>query len=102
MKHIILLIAFAFALNTLIPGTVITANGAETANGKIKDVDTQEQSLVVGLKDQDKVIYLDSKTQIIKGGQSASFGDLKVGMLVSLSITVKDGDSFAQKVTITP
>ncbi len=102
MKRVILFIALTFVLNAILPGAVMMANGAETVIGKIKDVDAQEQSLVVGLKDQDKVIYLDSQTQIVKGGQPASFGDLKVGMLVSIDATVKDGDSFAQKVTITP
>ena len=102
MKRVILLITVFFALTIFSQVSVSVVTAANMLSGKIKDVDIQEQSLVIGLKEQDKVVYLDSQTKIVKNGQSASLANLKVGMLVSINTITKDGETLAKNITISP
>ena len=90
MKRISLLLILAFVCTMTLAGNVLTASASGPIVGKIKDVDTQEKSLVIGLKDQDQVVYLDQNSQITKEGQSLGLDGLKVGMLVSMATAVRN------------
>lgn len=100
MKRVMLCLILSLVLTSVFPGGMITVAAADQLQGKIKDVDTQEKSLVIGLKDQDKVVYLDQNAQILNGAQAVGIEALKVGMLVSIEAVLKEGELFAGKIVI--
>ena len=69
----------------------VYAGDVLTATGKVKDVDLDEKSIVLGMEDGDQVFYLDSNSQIKMGNKNKQLKDISIGMVLEVTY-IKSGD----------
>jgi len=77
------------AANTNAPAKPKKARTSLTANGKVKNVDTNAMTLTVGKR----TYAISSETRITKSGNPATLGDIVVDDKVGIAYK-KDGDKF--------
>ncbi len=81
---------------------VCSAYAADKLTGKVKDVDLDEQSVVVGGPGGDIVVYVESSSKIMKGGKAMSLKDVKVGSVVDLTFVKSGSDNVVQSIVLSP
>ena len=69
----------------------VYAGDVLNATGKVKDVDLDEKSIVLGMEDGDQVFYLDSNSQVKMGQKNKQLKDVSIGMVLEVKY-VKSGD----------
>ncbi len=69
----------------------VCAGDVLTATGKVKDVDLDEKSIVLGMEDGDQVFYLESNSQIKMGNKNKQLKDVSIGMVLEITY-IKSGD----------
>ena len=69
----------------------VYAGDVLNATGKVKDVDLDEKSIVLGMEDGDQVFYLDSNSQIKMGNKNKQLKDISIGMVLEVTY-IKSGD----------
>ncbi len=82
--------------------SVQAADSAQKLTGKVKDVDLDEQSVVVGGPSGDIVVYMESKSRIVMGGKAKSLKDVKVGSVVEVSYIESGADNVVQAIRLSP
>ncbi len=80
----------------------LAADAAGKLTGKVKDVDLDEQSVVVGGPGGDIVVYLESKSKIMMGAQAKSLKDVKVGSVVEVNYIQSGADNVVQTILLSP
>jgi hypothetical protein len=81
----------------------ITLQAGETSQkitGKIKDVDLDEKSVVVGTPDGDKVFYIETGSQIKKGTEAITIKELKIGIVIEMTFKKSGDDNIAELIVI--
>lgn len=79
-----------------------SAQAAVKMTGKVKDVDINEQSLVVGDSGGDIVVYLESGSQIKMGDQTKSLKDIKVGSIIEVNYVKTGDDNIIETILLGP
>ncbi len=79
-----------------------SAQAAVKLTGKVKDVDVDEQSLVVGDSSGDIVVYLESGSKIKRGSQTKSLKDIKVGSIIEVSYIKTGEENVVQTILLSP
>ncbi len=103
MSVIIVSVVVCFSLLTLASLTSYVQaaeNSSEKITGKVKDVDLDEQSVIVGASGKDSVIYVEKSTQIKQGTENKSLADIKVGIVVEINFKKTGDDLIAQSISI--
>ncbi len=78
----------------------VYAGDVLSATGKVKDVDLDEKSIVLGTKDGDKIFYLDSSTQIKRGKKNKQLKDVSIGMVLEVKYRKTGDDNIVQAINI--
>ncbi len=78
------------------------ADSAQTLTGKVKDVDLDEQSVVVGGPGGDIVVYMESNSKVMMGGQAKSLKDVKVGSVVEVAFVKSGTEKVVQSIILSP
>ncbi len=78
------------------------ADSAQKITGKVKDVDLDEQSVVVGGPGGDIVVYMESGSKITMGGQAKTLKDVKVGGVVEVDYVQSGSDKVIRAIRLTP
>ena len=78
----------------------VAAEGTASITGKVKDVDLQEKSVVVGSPGGDMVVYIEDGTKITSAGETKSLADISVGMVVKVAYAMAGEDRIAGSVTL--
>lgn len=78
----------------------IYAGGVLNATGKVKDVDLDEQSIVLGVEGGDKIFYLDSTSQIKMGKKNKRLKDVSIGMVLEVKYLKSGDDNIVQMINI--
>ncbi len=78
----------------------VYAGDVLSATGKVKDVDLDEKSIVLGTKDGDKIFYLDSSTQIKRGKKNKQLKDVSIGMVLEVKYRKSGDDNIVQAINI--
>ncbi len=81
---------------------VCSAYAADKLTGKVKDVDLDEQSVVVGGPGGDIVVYMEGSSKILKGGQAKTLKDIKVGSVIEVNFVKSGADKVVQRIVISP
>ena len=84
----------------LIAGSTFAGETLDTT-GKVKDVDLDEKSIVVGTQDGDKVFYIENNSQIKQGGQTKTLKDISIGMVVEIKYQQSGDDNIVEVINIT-
>ena len=84
----------------LIAGPAFTAETLDVT-GKVKDVDMDEKSIVVGTPDGDKVFYIEKDSQIKQGGNAKTLKDVSIGMVVEIKYQISGDDNIVVVINIT-
>ncbi len=79
-----------------------SAQAAVKLTGKVKDVDVDEQSLVVGDSNGDIIVYLESSSKIKMGSQAKSLKDIKVGSVIEVSYIKTGEEKVVQTILLSP
>lgn len=69
----------------------VYAGDVLNTTGKVKDVDLDEKSIVLGMEGGDQVFYLDSNSQIKMGNKNKQLKDISIGMVLEITY-IKSGD----------
>jgi hypothetical protein len=78
----------------------IYAGDVLNAAGKVKDVDLDEKSIVLGIEDGDKVFYLDSNSQIKMGKENKQLKDVGIGMVLEVKYQKSGDDNIVKVINI--
>ena len=70
--------------------------------GKVKYVDFDEKSLVVGGPNGDMVVYIENTTRIKMKNQAKSLKDVKVGGIVEVHFQKDGDDNIGRSIIINP
>lgn len=85
---------------TLLIAGPILAGDTLDATGKVKDVDLEENSIVVGTPDGDQVFYIEKDSQINQGGKSKTLNDISVGTVVEIKYKKSGDENIVEVITI--
>ncbi len=99
ISFIVACIAVCFCLLT-VSSIVMADEPTGKITGKVKDVDLDEQSLIVGDSGKDAVVYIESDTQIQKGAEKKVLGDITVGTIVEINYIKAEDDMIAKSISI--
>lgn len=100
LKKISLITVFFITVVFIIGQLPLQAGGTETVTGKVKDVDMDEKSLVLGTTAGDKVFYLEKNSQIKQGSQNKSLGDISIGMVLEVTFQTSGEDNLVVMIDI--
>ncbi len=78
------------------------ADSAQKLTGKVKDVDLNERSVVVGGPSGDIVVYMESGSKITMGAQAKSLKDVKVGSVIEVNYIQSGSDNVVRTILLTP
>ena len=78
----------------------IYAGDVLSATGKVKDVDLDEKSIVLGMEDGDKIFYLDSGSQIKMCKKNKQLKDVSIGMVLEVKYQKSGDDNIVQMINI--
>ena len=78
----------------------VYAGDVLNATGKVKDVDLDEKSIVLGMEDGDKIFYLDSGFQIKMGKKNKQLKDISIGMVLEVKYQKSGDDNIVQMINI--
>ncbi len=93
-------VCFCFLTVSSLTSYVQAEDSSGKITGKVKDVDLDEQSLVVGASGKDCVIYVEKATQMKQGSDNKSLADIKVGTVVEIKYKKTGDDLIAQSISI--
>ncbi len=92
-------IVVCFCLFTM-PSTLMADDPPEKITGKVKDVDMDEQSVIVGDSGKDVVVYIEGSTHIQQGADKKTLGDIKVGAIIEIKYIKVEEDLIAKAISI--
>jgi len=78
----------------------VYAGDVLSATGKVKDVDLNEKSIVLGMEDGDKIFYFDSSSQIKMGKKNKQLKDVSIGMVLEVKYQKSGDDNIVQMINI--
>jgi hypothetical protein len=78
----------------------VYAGDVLSATGKVKDVDLNEKSIVLGMEDGDKIFYLDSSSKIKMGKKKKQLKDVSIGMVLEVKYRKSGDDNIVQMINI--
>lgn len=78
----------------------VYAGDVLSATGKVKDVDLNEKSIVLGMEDGDKIFYLDSSSKIKMGKKNKQLKDVGIGMVLEVKYRKSGDDNIVQMLNI--
>ncbi len=99
MSVLVACIAMCFCLLS-VSSVVMAEDLPEKMTGKVKDIDLEEHSVIVGSSEKDAVVYIESNTLIQQGNEKKALGDVKVGTIVEIQYITVEDDLIAQSVLI--
>ena len=76
------------------------ADTVKQISGKVKNVDTDERSLVVGAPHKDILIFIDDNSRLLKGGQPIELNLITVGSIVEVQYSEAGGDMFVKTLSL--
>jgi hypothetical protein len=83
-----------------IPIDLQAGDTTQKITGKIKDVDLEEKSVVVGTPDGDMVFYIETGSQIKKGTETITIKDLKIGIVIEMTFKTSGDDHIAELIVV--
>ncbi len=83
-----------------VSSTVMADDPSGKITGKVKDVDMDEHSVIVGDSGKDVVVYIEKNTQIQQGTNKKALGDIKVGAIIEIKYIKVEDDLIAQSISI--
>ena len=90
-----------FIIVILMVGSLpVYAGDVLSATGKVKDVDLNEKSIVLGMEDGDKIFYLDSSSKIKMGKKNKQLKDVSIGMVLEVKYRKSGDDNIVQMINI--
>ncbi len=92
---------FIIAVVLIVGQLPALAGNTLDVTGKVKDVDLDEKSIVVGTEDGDKVFYIEKNSQIKQGGKNKKLKDISIGMVVEIKYQKSGDDNIVEVINIT-
>ncbi len=102
VKKSLLLISCILALISFSSNIPAAEETVHRINCKVKDVDLNENSLVVGGPGGDMVVYLEKHSTVTLGKIEGRLQDIKVGAIVEIRYKIKDGENMAKTILAGP
>lgn len=80
----------------------VHAGDVINASGKVKDVDLEDKSLVIGMESSDQVFYIEDSSKIHMNSQKMELKDVQIGMVVEIQYIKSNDDNIVHSVMIVP
>lgn len=95
MRKLVLVSVVSILTLICLSSVLVAADGTRQVSGKVKEVDLQERSIVVGSGEADLLIYLDDATSVLVDGNKGNLSDVKVGTVIVVDCVLTGEDIIA-------
>jgi len=100
LKKISLVVVFIMAVFLVAGQLPVYAKDTLSITGKVKDVDLDDKSIVLGTETGDQVFYIEETTQILSGKTAKELKDITIGMVIEILYNTSGDDNIVFKINI--